>query len=280
MQIRESYKILRLERSADLDDVKRSFRRLAFELHPDLNKDDPNAADRFRLVNEAYVVLKRHLEIDAARQKGRDRAKAKKDEQARKEAEQRASARQKEEAERRYREQEQKRKQEQKKNENKDHYTAAGRRVGGFDPRQEVLGDLLKDPFARQVFEDIYSEVRRASGKAPEKRPAKPPKKKKLQFMWGEKEYNFDLTEGLMHGVKSWFKGQMNDELSVHVAPVNLLPGARIRLQVKQPWSGKSITVDVTVPNNYVAGRSIRLKGLGRKFGPWKGDLFVRLFAK
>ncbi|MFW5838021.1 MAG: DnaJ domain-containing protein, partial [Desulfovibrionaceae bacterium] len=38
---RQAYRIVRLNQGADLDEVKTSFRKLAFELHPDLHPDDP-----------------------------------------------------------------------------------------------------------------------------------------------------------------------------------------------------------------------------------------------
>jgi tetratricopeptide (TPR) repeat protein len=41
-----------------MDDIKMAYRRLARKYHPDINKDDPTAADKFRRVQEAYQVLK------------------------------------------------------------------------------------------------------------------------------------------------------------------------------------------------------------------------------
>jgi molecular chaperone DnaJ len=54
---RDYYEVLGLERSASEGDVKKAFRRLARELHPDVNTSDPAAGDRFREVAEAYEVL-------------------------------------------------------------------------------------------------------------------------------------------------------------------------------------------------------------------------------
>lgn len=50
------YELLGIERSAGDDTIKRAFRKLARELHPDVN-DAPDAQERFRLVAEAYEVL-------------------------------------------------------------------------------------------------------------------------------------------------------------------------------------------------------------------------------
>jgi molecular chaperone DnaJ len=54
---RDYYETLGVARDADAAEIKKAFRRLARQLHPDVNKDDPSAADRFREVAEAYEVL-------------------------------------------------------------------------------------------------------------------------------------------------------------------------------------------------------------------------------
>ncbi|PKB65657.1 MAG: molecular chaperone DnaJ [SAR202 cluster bacterium Io17-Chloro-G3] len=53
---RDYYEILGVGRNASDEDVKRAFRHLAMEYHPDRNKE-ANAVDRFKEVNEAYQVL-------------------------------------------------------------------------------------------------------------------------------------------------------------------------------------------------------------------------------
>jgi len=53
---RDYYEVLGLARSADDGEIKRAFRRLARELHPDVS-DAPDAEERFREVTEAYEVL-------------------------------------------------------------------------------------------------------------------------------------------------------------------------------------------------------------------------------
>lgn len=54
---RDYYEVLGVSRDASEADVKKAFRALARKYHPDANKDDPNAADKFKEVNEAYQVL-------------------------------------------------------------------------------------------------------------------------------------------------------------------------------------------------------------------------------
>lgn len=54
---RDYYEVLGVGRGATDDDIKKAFRRLAKQLHPDQNRNDKNAESRFKEVQEAYSVL-------------------------------------------------------------------------------------------------------------------------------------------------------------------------------------------------------------------------------
>jgi molecular chaperone DnaJ len=54
---RDYYEVLSVSRGADEQEIKKSFRRLARELHPDVNKHDPDAEEKFKECAEAYEVL-------------------------------------------------------------------------------------------------------------------------------------------------------------------------------------------------------------------------------
>ena len=53
---RDYYEILDLPRNATAEDIRKAYRRLAFQHHPDRNQDD-GAAERFKEVKEAYEIL-------------------------------------------------------------------------------------------------------------------------------------------------------------------------------------------------------------------------------
>ena len=55
---RDYYQVLGVAETATTDEIKKAFRRLAKQHHPDRNPDNPQAADRFKEINEAHDVLR------------------------------------------------------------------------------------------------------------------------------------------------------------------------------------------------------------------------------
>jgi len=280
MNIRDCQRILKVTPQATLDEVKAAFRKLAFQLHPDLNPS-PKAAEQFRELNEAYILLTRALRDEPAHAAfaGGARAEAGPDAKARKAQADKAYAR----------------------GAAQPSSAQTGQRgTSGktFQFREEeVLRDILSDPFARQVFEDIYSQLKHgqpASGRggpgqpqynqpppAPRRHLAEPqsPKRRKLEITWGDKSLGLDLSKGLVGGVKSWLKGQLDDEQTVSYPAHAVGPGKLLRLTVSSRF-GAPKTIEITLPPDFVVGRPVRLKGLGRKLGPFTGDLYLRVLAK
>ena len=57
MEYKDYYKILGIPRDADEKAIKKAFRKLAREYHPDMNPGNPGAEAKFKEINEAYEVL-------------------------------------------------------------------------------------------------------------------------------------------------------------------------------------------------------------------------------
>lgn len=294
ISLKECYGVLLLEKGASLDDVKRAYRRRAFELHPDLNPGNADAARQFQRLNEAYVTLSQVLQTESAS----GTAEAARADGAEKEREQeargtgRTDGKAAEEssgtgglggspAGEAADEAHEKRGKED-----------AGRRARkartGY-AQEDVLRDLLNDPFARRVFEDIYSEVnRQAKDAAPEETapprevpaPPPPPSPRRVRMEWGRHKVNLDLTHGVAGAVKGWLRQQIDEEQTFKLPAYSLVPGARIRLQIRRGLSEELSTVEIILPRDFVMGRPVRLRGLGKKVGPWQGDLYLTLEAK
>lgn len=328
LTLKQCHEILRLDKNAGLEELKSAYRKRAFELHPDLNPGNPNASHDFQLLNEAYVALSAVLKpAEEARQKAEEsRRKAQESREERRRAEERArdaaeSRRAREERERLIREQMEKRRAEEQararreEQQARQEQTARGEKDAQAEnpdaakdfqqsgyAEQDVLRDLLNDPFARRVFEDIYSELNRQEREKPhteehvheaaEEPPAAEAKEtttdkrrerirkeeaQEVAVTWSDKKPGFSLRKGVAGAVKGWLRQQIDEEQEFTLPASNLVPGRRIRLRIRRGFSNDLVTVEITLPPDFVPGKPVRLRGLGKRVGPWQGDLYLKL---
>lgn len=57
METKDLYKVLGVDKKASQDDIRRAYRKLARKHHPDANRDDPEAENRFKEIQGAYEIL-------------------------------------------------------------------------------------------------------------------------------------------------------------------------------------------------------------------------------
>lgn len=273
MTRKECFAALGLNEGADLDEIKRAYRKLAFSLHPDLNPDVPDAAKRFQRVNEAYVQLCRPENA-----KGRPF-------RAGPTAAEEATARAREEAKKAYA---------RARQGQEFSYSASQKEKDG--DREDVLKDILNDPFARRVFEDIYSHIReerkrtRKSAAGPGSGPAQAEGRTGAN---GEEAWTaapeFGVGReagpvpqgpagpGVVNKLKGWLRRQIDDEQVLRLPGESLVPGARVRLQIQHGLSAEPQVIELTLPPEFVPGKTMRLRKMGKRVGNWRGDLYVRI---
>ena len=62
MTIHEAYAILELNDGDSLEEIKKSYRRLALKYHPDRNRESKDAEEKFKQINDAYEYLLEYKE--------------------------------------------------------------------------------------------------------------------------------------------------------------------------------------------------------------------------
>ena len=58
MQEKDYYRILGVSKDASADEIKKGYRKIAMQHHPDRNPGDKDAEEKFKLASEAYEVLR------------------------------------------------------------------------------------------------------------------------------------------------------------------------------------------------------------------------------
>jgi len=274
LSLQQCYEALGLEAGADLEELKSAYRRRAFELHPDLHPENPQAGREFQVVNEAYVLLARILPPGQKRptpeEKTSGNAGSKRPEQAR----ENSSDAEADDTTR-------------KQHGEARHDRGAAERTrrtahAAYAKGEDLLRDLLDDPFARRVFEDIYAQMQDTQEPPPPPPGSNPDEhasQAHAESVW-EERFKPDFRRGIGKAVKNWMRRRIDEEQTFHLPPSVLRPGARIRLQIRRGVSDEVSSVEIKLPWDYTEGKPVCLKGMGRRIGRWRGDLYLTLVAK
>ncbi len=312
ISLKECYAILKLEKNADLAAVKRAYRRRAFELHPDLNPGNAEASRDFQLLNEAYVALSGILtHEDEVRKKSEARQETRKEarQEARKSKKESAGAKDPGPADAKQEDKSASQpppsgedtaktagSQEKGQNASQSGTAQGGQNsaedktsaedqaessradaAGAAYAEQDVLRDLLNDPFARRVFEDIYSELNKQQAeKAQQEEPqqqeaesapqnrAKPKAAKikknaalhKENLAGSTATWSSEMARGVTGMVKDWLRRQIDEEQSLTLPASNLAPGCRVRLQIRQGLQAELKTVEINPAAGFFCGQT------------------------
>jgi DnaJ-class molecular chaperone len=57
LAVKDYYQLMRISREATGDEVRKAYRKMVMEYHPDRNRNDPDCEGRMKEINEAYQVL-------------------------------------------------------------------------------------------------------------------------------------------------------------------------------------------------------------------------------
>ena len=284
--MRDPYDVLGVQRSADAATIKGAFRKLAKKHHPDANKSDPKAAQRFGELNSAYEILG-----DDAKRKAFDRGEIDADGKPRFQGFEGARAR--------------------PGGGQADFETifpggfARGGRAGGFGGFEDLLKGMFGGAAGRRSGFEPHFESGDAGG-PPSGRDVTVPLTISLDEaarggtrrvrLPNGKEVDLKIPAGLADGQQIRLKGQgltaggrVGDALiAVTIAPHKLFAreGANLRLELPvtlyEAVLGAKVrvptldgAVDLAIPAATSSGRTFRLKGKGMpgKGGP--GDLLV-----
>ncbi|KUJ95580.1 MAG: molecular chaperone DnaJ [Desulfonauticus sp.] len=232
MKAENYFSLLGLKPGASLKEIKLAYRKLAFRYHPDLNPQDPLATVKFQQLNQAYVYLKNNYHLYTQQTKTQTQQTQTQHKTKAQNFQQSTQA----------------------------NYQSGKYREKFYTTQEEILKDILNDPFARKVFEDIFRKVE------------------------AQKQPHFSLAtlfnwQKLKELSSFWLKKQLDSEEELNLSVSELKPGSKVKINIHNKLKEKKV-IEITIPPNYVPGQKIRLKGLGRKLGKWQGDLYLKLYPR
>ena len=289
--MRSPYDVLGVSRQASEAEIKKAFRKLAKAHHPDRNKNDPKAKDRFAELNGAYEILG-----DAGKRAQFDRGEIDADGKPRFQGFEGFSGRD--------------------AGEFADFGFGFGR--GGAKPRGGAAtggAGAGGDEFFSQIFGEAFRTARSASGGARRAAPKGEDvsatltvtledivRDEKMRVRFGEREIEVSLPKGVTDGQVIRLRGLGQEGLSgepgdalltIRVAPHERFtldgPNLRVRapVELEEAILGGTVrvptltgAVEVTMPPMTSSGRTLRLRGKGLPGKAGMGDLLVTTEVK
>lgn len=88
-----------------------------------------------------------------------------------------------------------------------------------------------------------------------------------------------DSGKGITGVLKKWFRKQIDEELHLSFPAARLAPGKKIPLSISYGLTNTTHNFEITLPQNFVAGKPMRLKGLGKRIGRLQGDLYLTIHS-
>lgn len=276
MNLKQCYTILGLKNDATLEMLKKNYRQLAFKFHPDLNQKDPQAAQKFQQVNEAYIILQKELAEGVSKKftaKKQPKSTARPQTTTAQYTQYREKKAQPEPKECKPKQPFQEKRQtarpqpERKINREK---VQKERHEKFQTARQEkIFRALLKDPFAKKVYEDIFLKLKNEKH-APSDHSVRPA----AQGSEAKK------LSGILSSARTWLHKRADLWETVYVAAQKLIPGGTIQITVQHPFTGSPVCLDIRLPYDFSVGRTLRLRKKGKNLGLFKGDLYLRFLPK
>jgi DnaJ-class molecular chaperone len=282
--MRNPYEVLGVARQASEAEIKKAFRKLAKGSHPDRNKNDPKAKDRFAEINAAYEILG-----DAKKRAQFDRGEIDAEGKPRFQGFEGFSGRE---------------------GDFSDFGFGFGRPGAGARPRGGSQGTGGSEEFFSQIFGEAFRTAGRAGG-ARGRAAAKGEdvsatltvtlediaRDDKKRVRLGEREVDVALPKGVVDGQvirlrglgQEGLGGEPGDALlTIRIAPHDrfTVEGANLRVRVpielEEAVLGATVRVPtptgpvgMTVPPMTSSGRTLRLRGKGLPGKSGLGDLFV-----
>ena len=277
-QILAAYHALGLHYGTPVSEIKKQFRSLALKLHPDVNPSIA-AQKKFYIVNEAYAYLMQNVPTEKKEEpkvNTKTSAKANTNDEkvwhTHKEAYNTKYATTKES------ESVKKPKQTRK---------ATFTSYADFQKKQNFKATQSPswDAFFKQE-----REKKQAQSKAKVNQEQKVVQKNSLLSLAANMIFSQNFFKKSLQAIskkmntdsstKSILQQQLDETIEIFFPIQQLYPGSTLRVNIAKSLPQEKKCIEITLPKDFMLGKTICLKSLGKQFGHWKGDLYLKIQPK